>query len=172
MKVKIGSIALFSTALVLFASCHEMQSSVEIQAPAAVVWQEFSDFASYPDWNPFLVHQDGNPAVGSEIRIDVRSESGRTRELHPVVRTLEKERVLEWESITYLPLIFTERYRFELKPVPGKESTLFIQTESFRGILVPLFQFAPLLKSSLRMNDALKSRAERHEREENGDKSP
>ena len=32
----------------------ELRSQIEIEAPADRVWQVLTDFATYPEWNPFI----------------------------------------------------------------------------------------------------------------------
>lgn len=41
--------------------------TVEIDAPAAVVWGVVTDFASYPAWNPFTVRVDTAGEVGDDV---------------------------------------------------------------------------------------------------------
>jgi hypothetical protein len=46
--------------------------SVQVDAPAAVVWDVVTDLARYPDWNPFVVACESDLAVGSPIVMRVR----------------------------------------------------------------------------------------------------
>ena len=39
----------------------EVFSEIDIQAPAERVWQVLTDFASYPEWNPFIRRINGEP---------------------------------------------------------------------------------------------------------------
>lgn len=41
--------------------------TVEIDAPASLVWEVVVDFASYGDWNPFTVRVDTGGEVGDEV---------------------------------------------------------------------------------------------------------
>lgn len=41
--------------------------TVDIDAPADVVWAVVTDFASYPDWNPFTVRVDTDGEVGDDV---------------------------------------------------------------------------------------------------------
>jgi hypothetical protein len=69
--------------------------------------------------------------------------------------------VLEWLGHLLVPGIFDGRHRFELAEA-SDGSTLFIQSETFSGILIPFF--GSMLKDTERgfaaFNDALKSRSE------------
>src|SRR5919206_3637792 len=50
----------------------ELHSQIEIDAPAERVWHLLTDFASYPQWNPFIRSISGEPRVGE--RLEVRIE--------------------------------------------------------------------------------------------------
>lgn len=36
-----------------------VSTSIEIAAPPAAVWEVFSDFDRYPEWNPFMIKMTG-----------------------------------------------------------------------------------------------------------------
>ena len=73
---------------------HHIEASIEIDAPPAAVWRVFADFASYPDWNPFIRSLEGEPLVGERLRVRLQP-AGRARRhpathrprLHPAART-------------------------------------------------------------------------------------
>lgn len=46
--------------------------SVEIDAPAEVVWNVITDFASYGEWNPFVPRCESTLEPGSAISMDVQ----------------------------------------------------------------------------------------------------
>ena len=46
----------------------ELQSEIEINAPAERVWEVLADFASYPRWNPFICWTSGVPRTGNTGR--------------------------------------------------------------------------------------------------------
>src|SRR5215210_9363232 len=41
----------------------ELHSEIEINAPAQRVWEVLTDFASYPQWNPFIRRASGVPTA-------------------------------------------------------------------------------------------------------------
>jgi uncharacterized protein YndB with AHSA1/START domain len=49
----------------------KLEHSVEIAAPAALVWQVITDLDRYPEWNPFVVACRSDLAVGSPIEMRV-----------------------------------------------------------------------------------------------------
>jgi len=46
----------------------EVFSEIEIQATADRVWQVLTDFARYPEWNPFIRRISGEPKEGTRLR--------------------------------------------------------------------------------------------------------
>ena len=51
-----------------------LSTEVEIAAPASVVWEELTDGAAYPEWNPFVKHLSGDLEVGKHLEITIQSE--------------------------------------------------------------------------------------------------
>lgn len=42
---------------------------IEIDATAEQVWEVLTDFAAYPQWNPFIVSAEGHPEVDSTLTL-------------------------------------------------------------------------------------------------------
>lgn len=42
----------------------QLASTIDIDASPQRVWQVLTDFAAYPDWNPFIVRAEGRPEEG------------------------------------------------------------------------------------------------------------
>ena len=47
----------------------QLQAEVEVQASAERVWEVLTDFATYPQWNPFIVKASGEPVPGAGVRV-------------------------------------------------------------------------------------------------------
>jgi hypothetical protein len=47
-------------------------ASIEIEAPAPVVWSVLTDFARYPEWNPFTIEVRTHLCVGDPVDMRVR----------------------------------------------------------------------------------------------------
>jgi hypothetical protein len=143
-------------------SHHQLQSEIEIKAPADRVWAILTDFAAYPEWNPFIRSISGalEPGARLEARLQPSGASGMT--FRPTVLVADPARELKWLGHLLLPGIFDGEHRFTLEPLPG-DRVLFHQSEQFNGLLVPLFRRS-LDRDAKRgfeeMNRALKARAE------------
>jgi len=119
---------------------YSIQTSADIEASPAEVWEVLTDYAAYPEWNPT---QDG--LDGATVAMSVANET------------------LRWETTTGLIGIFDGERTFTLEPLDGG-GTRFTQSELFRGVLVPFAgeslknETAPGFHA---MNAALRERVER-----------
>ncbi len=141
----------------------EIRTAIKIDAPTERVWQILMDFASYPQWNPFLCQITGEAQVGARLDVQIQPPGGRPLIIRPTVQRVEPQRDLRWMGRLGMPGIFTGVHRFELQSM-GAGRTLFVHHESFTGLLVPIV--LGLLGKKTRqgfeaMNQALKARAEK-----------
>ena len=119
---------------------YSIQTSADIEASPAEVWEVLTDYAAYPEWNPT---QDG--LDGATVAMSVANET------------------LRWETTTGLIGIFDGERTFSLEPLDGG-GTRFTQSELFRGVVVPFAgeslknETAPGFHA---MNAALRERVER-----------
>ena len=61
----------------------QLQAEVEVQASAERVWEVLTDFAAYPQWNPFIVKASGEPVPGTRLELHMRLVGRRTTVLRP-----------------------------------------------------------------------------------------
>ena len=139
-----------------------LRTEIDIDAPAARVWDVLTDFPAFPRWNPFIRRIDGIASERMRLSVSIKPPGGRAMTFHPTVLRVEDERHLSWRGRTVIPGLFDGEHIFELEPL-GPERTHFVHAENFRGILVPLL--AGTLRTTTRegferMNAALKARAE------------
>lgn len=45
---------------------------LQVDAPPEYVWRALIDFASYGEWNPFIVKIDGEARIGSKIKLHLK----------------------------------------------------------------------------------------------------
>ena len=79
-----------------------IEKNLIIDAPAEIVWEVISDFARYPEWNPFCVEcsstmQPGDP-IDLKVKLMARPQAQR-----------------EWVT----ELVPGSRFVYSMKPVPG-----------------------------------------------------
>jgi hypothetical protein len=140
----------------------QLHTEIEIDASAKRVWELLTDFASYPEWNPFIRSIGGQPAPGERLRARLEPPGGQAMTFKPKVLTAEPDRELRWLGHLLVPGLFDGEHSFTIQPLED-DRVRFVQREAFRGLLVPLFVGS--LESNTRrgfeeMNRALKGRAE------------
>jgi hypothetical protein len=140
----------------------QLESGVEVQASPERVWEVLTDFAAYPDWNPFIVQAGGRAAPGSRLELWMRLPGRRPTTFRPQVLEAEPARRLRWLGHLLVPGLFDGEHRFTIEPAgPGRARVT--QQETFRGLLAPLllaFIAGPTLEGFRQMNRALQARAE------------
>lgn len=140
-----------------------IQTEVVINASAFKVWQVLTDFEEYPQWNPFIHQVTGAALPGQQLMIELNL-GGRTITFRPTILVVQPERELRWIGRLFIPGIFDGEHSFVIEP-QGESRVRFVQSETFRGILVP---FTGVILSETdqgfgEMNQALKERVERGE---------
>ena len=140
----------------------ELRSEIEIQASAERVWQLLTDFASFPQWNPFIRKASGTIRVGERLEVYIQPSGASGMTFRPTVLTAEPNRELRWLGHLLISGLFDGEHSFTIEPL-GESRVRFTQREVFTGLLVPLF--ARGLDTDTRrgfeeMNQALKARAE------------
>ncbi len=141
---------------------NELRAEIEIDAEPARVWAVLMDFEAYPDWNPFITSIEGETAVGAKLRARLQPPGGRGITMSPSVTVNEPGTAFGWlGKLGGVPHLFDGAHRFELQPIDGGSRTRFVQSERFRGILLPLVRRSILpatLSGFEAMNRALAER--------------
>jgi hypothetical protein len=143
----------------------ELCSEIEIQASAERVWQLLTDFAGFPQWNPFIRRAIGKVKMGERLEVTIQPSGAQGMTFKPTVLKAEPNRELRWLGRLVLPGLFDGEHSFTIEP-RGENRVRFVQREIFTGLLVPLL--ARGLDTDTRrgfeeMNRALKVRAEQGE---------
>lgn len=140
-----------------------LTSEVTIFAPQDRVWAVLSDFSAYPEWNAFMPEASGTLEKGKRLTVRIAPPGGVPMTLTPKVLLVTPGSRLTWRGRLFAPGVFDGEHDFV---VAAQDSTVtrFTQSETFKGILVPLL--APSLNRNVhagfnQMNEALKERAER-----------
>lgn len=140
----------------------ELRSEIEINASPQRVWGLLMDFASFPDWNPFIRRLEGEAREGAKLEVRLEPPGGRGMTFRPAVKRVEANRELRWLGHVGMPGLFDGEHVFSLEPVEGGK-VRFVQRERFTGVLVPLILLmvrGSTLRGFEAMNQALKERAE------------
>lgn len=139
----------------------QIETAIDIKAPARRIWSILTDFRSYPAWNPFIVAAEGEPVLGARLKVTIAPPGRRPMSFRPVIRVAARERELRWRGRLFLPGLFDGEHAFRLEQ--RRDFCRLHQTEKFSGILVARFGetlFEATQQGFEAMNRALKARAE------------
>ena len=114
-----------------------LHASADIDAPAERVWRVVTDFARYPEWNPFIVRASGEQRVGGRLELTITAPDVRAVTFRPIVLDLEPGRLIRWKGKLWIPGLFDGRHALTVEPLDGGRSR-FTTHEEVSGILVPI----------------------------------
>jgi hypothetical protein len=135
-----------------------VSATIQIDTPPAKVWEVLTDLAAYPRWNPLFPEASGQITVGSRLILKTVKPNGRTMTVKPKILAVEPNAELRWSA--GLPGVIGGEHSFTLAPVDG--GTRLVQSETFRGLLVPFSgkTLAAAESGYQALNNALKAHVE------------
>jgi hypothetical protein len=137
----------------------EIKTSITIHATTEKIWNILTDFENYPNWNPFVRSLTGLVQVGNTITVRVQPGGSKGMTFKPKVLTVIANKEIKWIGHFLFSGLFDGEHQFELID-NGDGTTLFQQSEKFKGIFVPLFNTSNTQKGFEAMNEKLKALAE------------
>ncbi|MGX9885514.1 SRPBCC family protein [Streptomyces sp. NPDC002276] len=138
----------------------EISTSVHIGASPELVWDVLTDFARYPEWNPYIRALSGEVYVGATLAVRTQPAKGRPVNFKARVTTVTEGVELRWAGGLPVPGLFGGDHGFTLQPYDG--GTRVVQDERFSGLLIPVMSgvISRTLENFERMNQPLKAWAE------------
>lgn len=136
-----------------------IETSITIDASPELVWAALTDFASFPDWNPFIMSAAGKLEPGRRLDLKIKPDGGRPWSISPVLLNVEHARELRWRGKILVSGLFDGEHVFQL--TESADGTRLEHFEVFTGILVPLAWGSleqPTRRGFIAMNEALKKR--------------
>ena len=141
----------------------QIRAEIEINASAERVWHIITDFAAFPQWNPFIRQISGELKVGGKLDVYLQPSGQRGMRFRPVVLAVEPSRELRWLGRVWsIPKLFDGEHSLTIERLDANR-VRFIQQEVFRGILVELLggTLSGAERSFGEMNEALKTLVEK-----------
>lgn len=140
-----------------------VERSVEIDAPAEVVFDVLTTLRDWPTWSTMLVGVDRGPiALGSKLELGLRTPEA-SYDFVAIVTDFRRASAFEWLSRTGVAGVFDGRHRFEIEPVAAGRSRLR-NVEFYSGLLAPLLRRTASMKAAPsgfdKMNREIAARAE------------
>jgi len=138
----------------------EVKTDILINASAEKVYAVLTDFADYPNWNPFIKSVEGKPAVGERLTATMHMEGGKPFYVKPKVLVANSGTEFRWLGHLYFKDLFDGEHYFILESLETNKTRL-THGEQFNGILSgPIMKNikAGTEKAFQDMNRALKKR--------------
>ena len=140
----------------------QIRAQIDIDADSKTVWNAFTELERYPDWNPFIRKASGELKVGQKLSVRLDVPGGMRMRLRTKLLVIDPEKELRWIGHAVIPGLFDGEHAFMIQSMEPAQ-TRFLQTETFKGLLVPLLGWY-IVPGALRgfevMNQALKKRVE------------
>lgn len=139
----------------------EIDHELEIDAPAAVVWDVITDTARYGEWNPFVLECQTDLRPGGPINMKVRLGNS-TQKANEVIDEVHEGRGYSYR-MKPLPVGALRSYRTHAIEPVGEKACIYRSHFELHGWLSPLV--GAIMASKLQegfdgMSDAIKDRAE------------
>ncbi len=109
----------------------EIFTSIEIKAPAVVVWEALTNKSSYAKWNNFIIQAIGDYKVGSKVKIMMKAPQVKDIEYEPEITVFLPLRELSWKGNLFTG--FEGTHSFQLKSSGG--ATKLIHQANFKGLM-------------------------------------
>ena len=110
-----------------------VSDTVEIDAPADVVWGVIVDFARYGEWNPFTVKVEAVLELGSPVVLHLPdpANAGETFQTHEQISAITPPRHLQYNTGDSIPGVHAVRDQWV--EVLGDERSSYRTTDVFSG---------------------------------------
>jgi len=141
-----------------------INTEIIINASAETVWQILTDLAVYPQWNPFIIKTEGTLRKGNRLRNTLQN-GNKTIVFKPIVQEITPLVSFSWLGSLFFKGLFDGRHFFILEPITPNQVKL-THGEEFSGILSTMILKKigeQTRENFVRMNEALKERAEQKE---------
>jgi hypothetical protein len=144
------------------AMAKEIKTEILINASPENVWAILTNFNNYPNWNLFIKSVKGKVKVGKKIIVRIEPPNAKGMTFKPSILVFNVNKELRWLGHLLFAGLFDGEHKFVLID-NGNGTTTFIQSEKFKGILVPLFKKMINVNTKngfVLMNEKLKVKAE------------
>ncbi len=141
--VSTTAIVLVFIGLHFFGSLHvsplyTIRTQIILPANPAKSWSVLTNFAGYPDWNPYLPRVEGAFEVGESISFTLMDENfAEPLDLAARLGEISADRSFYWIGRVGIQGLFDTRHVFELYP-RGDGNTDLHHYEEFRGLIPAL----------------------------------
>jgi hypothetical protein len=115
---------------------YELETDIEIAATPDAVWAVLTDFAAYPDWNPFVRSISGPLEPGQRLKVAARPPGWPTIPFRPLVLGVVPGESFSWRGTVLANGFFNGVHTFRIEPLGGGR-VRFTQHEVGSGFIAP-----------------------------------
>lgn len=116
-----------------------LDTTFEIDAPVATVWEALTDFPRYGEWNLALPSLTGEARVGSTLTAALAlGPTAKPMNVQADVLALDPDRRFSWRGNLGADALFTGLREFTLESL-GPTTTRVRHLESLTGLIAPVF---------------------------------
>ena len=154
---------LFISLIKVSVMAKEIKTEIIINAPIEKVWATLMNFENYPKWNTFITSIEGKSEVGQKLKAFLQPPGAKGMTFKPKVLIVNPNQEFRWVGHLLFPGIFDGQHNFKIID-NGDNTTTFIQSENFKGILVPFLKKMIEVNTAQgfqQMNEDLKREVER-----------
>ncbi len=95
----------------------EIRTEIEIESSAERVWNLLTDFAHFPEWNPFIRQVKGSASTGNQLTVTIQPPGGKTMTFKPHVLDAQPNRQLRWIGRVLIRGLFDGEHSFGIEPL-------------------------------------------------------
>ena len=95
----------------------ELRSEIEIEASAERVWQVLTNFATFPEWNPFIRMASGEIRTGQRLEVHMQPSGARGMTFRPKLLKVEPNREPRWIGHLWTPGLFDGEHAFTIESI-------------------------------------------------------
>ncbi|GHV76036.1 hypothetical protein AGMMS49942_08570 [Spirochaetia bacterium] len=137
----------------------QIETEIKISAAPNDVWRILTDFASYPDWNPFIKWVKGEVKAQNHIGIRIVPAGSKGMTFNPIVFSVIENKEIKWLGSVLFKGLFDGEHQLVIQENEDGTTT-FSQREYFSGIFVGFFDAKSTETGFHAMNQKLKELAE------------
>ncbi|MEO6444012.1 MAG: SRPBCC domain-containing protein [Gemmatimonadaceae bacterium] len=138
------------------------QTTFDINASAATVWQVLTTLDQYGEWNPQVPRASGAIAEGGTIHLTLALPGRPAMNLAATIEEVRPRELLTWCGHVVAAWFFEGHRKFAIQATAERRVSI-THVEDVHGFLAPLFGLlmgGPVERSHHALNDALRTRAE------------
>ena len=138
---------------------------VSINAPSRLVWQVLTDFASYPDWNPFPVKAESSLKLGEPVVLTIpQGRKGKLMQQKFILEVFDAPNKIAWRLPKMGHKLLFNAYREQTITALSESSCSYTTSDTFAGLIAGKIYKAQakwVEKNFDQMAEALKLRCEK-----------